>query len=568
MTASEKVSSLLEDIRGGIEAREAELTLTPDGVAAVEAVGPAWVAAAVRALLVAYPGSPLELVLRTSGAEPLAEGWDTAPAAAGTFFLGQGGVGRLSVAGAEGAERVHRVLQMPRPELMTSDGAFHFIAPTDPVRRAAGKLYATLYRRTPVLLDTWRQSRNNTPPGGRSPMAPKAQPLVAAGRRPRPAAPGRPAVWVAMHWLESGGAEAWGYRSAEIARDAGLEVVITVDRSSPQHALDKALAITPHVYLAANVLTLEDWDPFLHRLLAAHDIRFVHIHHSAKAYEFLPELRHRTAGVQVMDSTHIVEHRTGGFVRHSLEYSHLIDVHHVISPALRDLYLMDARVAPGKVAYHPLTDLSAGAGTRTDELATAEAAAIAHGASTGALAGRPLRVGFLGRLAAQKRPFLFIELARRLHKAHPEAFTFLMQGSGVLGGYVSEQIARAGLGGVIERREWGPAEQFFDDVDVLVISSDNEGLTLTTIEAEQHGVLVLSADVGSQRTVIAPLLLVPRAPRAFLAGAVRALGHLATEPRAFARVREDQRRLLRDLRAVQPAGTYLTAHYAQKKEHA
>jgi hypothetical protein len=74
--------------------------------------------------------------------------------------------------------------------------------------------------------------------------------------------------------------------------------------------------------------------------------------------------------------------------------------------------------------------------------------------------------------------------------------------------------------------------------------------------------------VGSQRTVIAPLLLVPRAPRAFLHGAQRALAHLATEPRAVARVREDQRRLLHDLRGVEPAGRFLTTYYAQKKEHA
>ncbi|WP_127129387.1 glycosyltransferase [Georgenia sp. SYP-B2076] len=564
---------LLEELRAQFDGREMALSLTADGVAAAEAVGAPWLAAALRSLTLAYPGSPVELVLRTSGTEPMAEGWEAVPANAGSFFLGQGGVGRLSVAGTDtGAAPVRRVLQMPRPELLTSEGDYAFIQPTDPVRRAAGKLYSTLYRKTPLALDTWRQGRNSTPPGGRSPMVPKAQTMTSAGRTALLLAPEsrRPAVWVAMHWLESGGAEAWGFRSAEIARDAGYEVVITADRSSPQRSLARALAITPHVYLGANALFNEDWEPFLLGILQRHDIAQVHIHHSAKVYRFLPELRHRTRGVTVMDSTHLVEHRTGGFVRNSLEYSHLIDAHHVISPELRDLYLLDARVDPDKVAYRPLTDLASPATASVGE--PLENDEVAAAAVTGARSDRrgdgPLRVGFLGRLAPQKRPFLYIELARRLHKAHPDQFSFLMQGSGALESIVAEQIARSGLGGVLTRREWGPAAEFFDDVDVLVVSSDNEGLTLTTIEAEEHGVLVLSADVGSQRTVIAPGLLVPRRPRGFLITAQRALERVATDPRAFALARSQQRRLLRGLRSVEPAGQYLTTYYARKKEQA
>ncbi|MHB1063496.1 MAG: glycosyltransferase [Georgenia sp.] len=565
MSEHQDVEELLDGLRAAYPDRDTTFSLTPDGVEAVRTVGIEWVLAAVRALELAHPGHPLELFLRTERAEPMPGGATTDFAAAGPSFAGQGGIGRLSLgapAGAEPADPVGRVLRVPHPDLAGADGELAFFAPTDPVRRLAGKVYATLYRRTPLALDMWRQGRNDTAPGGRSPMEPKAQPLAtataAAGRAPAAA---RPAVWVAMHWLESGGAEAWAFRSAEIARDSGLDVVITVDRCAPQRALARALAITPHVYLAANVLPQEDWAPFLVGVFRAHDIRHVHIHHSAQAYNALPELRHRTRGVTVMDSTHIVEHRTGGFVRHSLEFSHLIDVHHVISPELRDLYLMDARVSPAKVAYHPLTDLAGGSGADAGPGGT-EAESVEPARSG------PLRVGFLGRLAPQKRPFLFVELARRLHKADPGAYWFLMQGSGALGSYVDGQIGRAGLGRVIERRQWGPVAQFFDDVDVLVISSDNEGLTLTTIEAEQHGVLVLSADVGSQRSVIAPLLLAPRAPRAFLAGAQRALEHLATEPHAVARVRADQRRLLRGLRAVEPAGRYLTTHYARKKEQA
>ena len=41
-----------------------------------------------------------------------------------------------------------------------------------------------------------------------------------------------------------------------------------------------------------------------------------------------------------------------------------------------------------------------------------------------------------------------------------------------------------------------------DAADVLVITSDNEGVTLTSFEADAHDALVISADVGSQRSVV------------------------------------------------------------------
>jgi glycosyltransferase involved in cell wall biosynthesis len=474
-------------------------------------------------------------------------------AEAGTTFVEGTGVGRLSVGGDEETAPVWRMLQLPHPELLVSDGEYTFIAPTDPVRRRVGALYSALYRRTPLLLDTWRQSRNNTAPSQRSPMHPKAPHLEPVGAAdPRPLQAGaRPAAWVAMHWLTPAGAESWALRSAEIARDAGYDVVITVDRSAPHKALARALEITPHVYLAANVLAREDWDPFLRGVLARHDVEVLHIHHSARAYSFLPELRHVSPGVRVLDSTHVVEHRTGGFVRQSLEYSNLVDHHHVISPELRDLYVLDAHVSRDKVSYRPLTGPA--------DRPRADARPVRA-------PGEPLRVGFLGRLAPQKRPFLFVELVRRLHRSHPGAFSFVMQGSGPLEPQVTGQIARHGLAGVITRRAWGPVPEFFSEVDVLVITSDNEGLTLTSLEADEHGVLVVSADVGSQRTVVAPTALVPRPPHAFLRRATETLVHLATDEGALDRAYAAQRSLLDELRSLESAEHFLTTYYSGLKE--
>jgi hypothetical protein len=102
---------------------------------------------------------------------------------------------------------------------------------------------------------------------------------------------------------------------------------------------------------------------------------------------------------------------------------------------------------------------------------------------------------------------------------------------------------------------------------VLVISSDNEGLTLTSLEAERHGVLILSADVGSQRTVVAEPLLVPRPPRKFVAGAARALDVLATVPGAFLHAQREQHALVRALGQRETASSFLKTWLMEKKEN-
>lgn len=543
------VAAVRRDIPDG----EVRVSLTAEGARVTERLGPQWVAAVVRPLLLAFHGRRVEAILVQADVEPMQPGAETTATQTGSAYVDGSALGQVSVAPHEqtDASVVLRRIRVPSWNLVEDDGAFAFIAPTDRVRRLAGAVYARAYDRAPVVLDAWRQNRNSSTAARLATMSPRAGALSSAGPPPLRQAEGRPAVWLAMHWLESGGAESWAFRSAELARDAGYEVVITTDRSAPQRDLDRALLITPHVYLASNALAEPDWGEFFRGVLARHRVVLLHIHHSARAYAFLPDLRHLYQGIRVLDSTHIIEHRTGGFVRQSVEYSSLVDDHHVISPELRDRYVLDCGIPATKVHYHPLTDAT-------------EPAPRAGRAWAGE---RPLTVGFLGRLAPQKRPFLFVELVRRLAAARPGAFRFVMQGSGSLGRHVDHQIARSGLGDVVERRAWGPVEDFLRDVDVLVISSDNEGLTLTSIEADRSGVLVLSADVGSQATVVARSMLVPRPPRAFLAAAATALTRLVVDPSGFARILAEQHALLASLGARETATSFMTSYLQRLQEH-
>jgi glycosyltransferase involved in cell wall biosynthesis len=207
-----------------------------------------------------------------------------------------------------------------------------------------------------------------------------------------------------------------------------------------------------------------------------------------------------------------------------------MDEHHVISPQLRD-YLVDRQSLPrDKVTLATLADLTVDPAERTGS------------ARVPREPGDVLTVAFVGRFTQQKRPYLFLRLARRLHRQLGDRVRFIMHGDGDLAAEVRSDRIRLGLESVLELRGPDrPVSETLDAADVLVISSDNEGVTLTSFEADAHDTLVLSSDVGSQRSVIPEELLCPRAPMAFLRAAEEKLVQLADDPKSAVPLAQAQR---------------------------
>jgi glycosyltransferase involved in cell wall biosynthesis len=89
----------------------------------------------------------------------------------------------------------------------------------------------------------------------------------------------------------------------------------------------------------------------------------------------------------------------------------------------------------------------------------------------------------LGRLVEQKRPFVFLETARELHRQLPET-KFLWVGDGKFSPVWDEWVAREKLGGVISRVTWqSEVLPFLAAGDLLLHVAEYEGLPLAIIEA-------------------------------------------------------------------------------------
>ena len=407
-----------------------------------------------------------------------------------------------------------------------------------PVNSKAVKLYNTLESSVPTAFDVFRDAKRTIREHvGKKPipmtMARSADNVNKAGKVQHPwveVTPGRApkgsprAVVVAMHWFQAGGAERWALETVKLVRDAGFIPIVITDRDGHQPwiadpAFDDAILLP----MTMPVQERPGDSPVLRALFEQFDIAGILIHHCQWMYDNAWWVKAHFPKTRIVDSLHIVEYYFhGGFPKESVAHDEWIDLHHVISPQLEHWLINDHQIAPEKVVDAPLVGLTADAKTPSFKERDKT---------------KPFTVAYIGRMVRQKRPEAFILAAKAVNAAYPGKVRFIMQGNGDMDAFSDMMIKRYGLEEVIERRALdAPVAQTYRDADALLISSINEGITLTSIEAISAGVPVLSANVGSQETLIPPKGLCRRMTSNFVHDAKSALSHILNNE-------EDRRKL-------------------------
>lgn len=411
----------------------------------------------------------------------------------------------------------------------------------------AARLRRELRVRTPILLDAVRQAVTDRADRHRLTRPVSATPTQVVSRNPPPA-PTEKAVLFGLHSLIVGGAEKWALDTIALARDLGARPIVITDQDSP-HPLVAHPAMRHALFLPLSLPLPPGQEPALLRaVLDRYDVRVIHVHHGFWLYGRLPWLRVMCPDALILDSVHIEEHRTGGYVNLATIASHAVDIHHTSSPRLRDRLVSDLCVPPEKVALKPLLDLQ--------PVGSDETPARVH---------RPgvFTVGFVGRMAPQKRPFLFARLAARMAGPN-QPYRFVMHGGGELAEETDALIRRWHLDPIMTvRRADVPVERTYADSDVLVNCSENEGLTIASVEASRAGCLLLSTDVGSQSSLNAAELLVPRHPYAFLRAAEAAIRRLFSDPARRERLLTEQQQRTAELESLEGARTWTTRKYEE-----
>lgn len=325
------------------------------------------------------------------------------------------------------------------------------------------------------------------------------------------------AVIVAMHWLQAGGAERWGMETVKLVKDAGMTPIVITNIDSHQPWItDPVLDDVPVINLTFPTQDRPGDEPLLRALFEQFNVRGVLVHHNQWMYDRLWWVKKYYPSVKVVDTLHILEYRwSGGFPVQAVRYDNFIDIHHVISPQLVDWLTKVQGVGPSKVIDAPLVGLTADEGSLSFK-------ARKHDGK--------LCLAFVGRMNRQKRPDAFILLAERLNKTCPGQYRFILHGSGDIDSVVDSLLDSRGLRDVIEWRTIDvPVSETYEDADLLVVTSVNEGITLTTFEALSAGIPVISTDVGSQKTLVPEDALLGMSTRAFLSKSTKLLSKLLSD---------------------------------------
>ena len=112
-------------------------------------------------------------------------------------------------------------------------------------------------------------------------------------------------------------------------------------------------------------------------------------------------------------------------------------------------------------------------------------------------------VGWVGRLTAIKDPELFLQCARHLDGSSRD-LRFALVGDGELRKHCEEQIDAAALGHTVSVTGWLQyLDRIYADVDLVVLTSINEGTPLALLEAMASGKAFVSTDVGGVRDLMA-----------------------------------------------------------------
>jgi len=139
------------------------------------------------------------------------------------------------------------------------------------------------------------------------------------------------------------------------------------------------------------------------------------------------------------------------------------------------------RVVPLGLDLAPLFDVSAQRGALRQELGVASDAPL---------------VGIVGRLFPIKNHALFLDAAARLLAGWPTA-RFVVVGDGVLRGELEARARQADLHGRVFFTGWRhDLATIYADLDVLAVSSRNEGTPVSAIEAMAAGCAVVATRVG------------------------------------------------------------------------
>jgi glycosyltransferase involved in cell wall biosynthesis/SAM-dependent methyltransferase len=307
------------------------------------------------------------------------------------------------------------------------------------------------------------------------------------GRAPTPAdlPADSPTILLAMPFLIVGGAERLISEIAAYLRTRGFRiVVVTTEYVYPTYGdatawMERA---TAEIYHLPRFLEPSRWQDFLDYLLETRRVSLLWIVGSRVFYDLLPKIKADHPELKVID----LLFNTVGHTASQRKYARYFDKVLVENREVED-WLVAAGELPERVVQLPSgVDLEAYRPQPKSPCVLAELG-IAPGS---------FLAGYSGRLAEEKDPHAFLEIARACRR--DPRLAFVMTGAGPLADQVRQRLDKLNLRDKL--RFLGQVEDvrgYMAAYDVLVLPSRFDGRPVAVLESLALGVPVIASRVGA-----------------------------------------------------------------------
>ena len=260
--------------------------------------------------------------------------------------------------------------------------------------------------------------------------------------------------------------------------------------------LQRFRKVTPNIFNLPNFVDPADYAEFISYYLKSREVDLLFVSNSFHGYYLIPWLRQHFPELPIVDYVHMEEWywRQGGYARASGMLGSLTEKTYVCNSATRDVLIEHFGRTPESVetVYIGVDEQyfrrdAVQPGQLYRELGLAE--------------NRPI-VLFICRLHPQKRPFLMLEIARKVAQRVPEA-AFAVVGDGPQELELRNKAADMHLSeNVYFLGAKKDVRGYYRDAKATLVCSLKEGLSLTAYESCAMSVPVVSADVGGQRDLV------------------------------------------------------------------
>lgn len=292
-------------------------------------------------------------------------------------------------------------------------------------------------------------------------------------------------------WMVVGGADYFNLAVLKGLDPKKYESIILTTIPSENALRQEFEQYASEIYDLAGFLDRIDYLAFTDYIMASRNIDMVVVSNTQYGYYMVPYLKAKYPKVPFIDYIHSVDLRDerGSFGRYSRD----------IDPYLTKTYCCNdftKRQLAHTFGKSNVETLYIGTDDQKYDPSKFEKASMRekYGIPT-----KKVVISFIARLSAEKRPLMFVEIAKRLLEEGHDYF-FVIAGDGPLMEEVAASISDCesiqALGMV------STTEEIYALSDLTVNCSSLEGLALTSYESLAMGVPVVSSDVGGQTELI------------------------------------------------------------------